>query len=359
MICKITNSALIYKINLVKKAKCEYLFCNLGISKIPLRFMNRIDRLSAILIMLQTRKVVTSLQISERFEISQRTVYRDIRALEEAGIPIGAEAGLGYYLIDGFHLPPVMFTKKEALAMITAEKLVEKFTDESINKNYKSALDKIKSVLPDHNKEYIEEVDKYISILHYSLSENNGQDKHPNNFLTDIQNAIFNRNVISIDYQSGITREKTYNRMVEPIGLCYYGYNWHLIGFCRIRNDYRDFRIDCIMSMVITDVIFDITKRNSVNEYFEKIIRDTEVDPVIIRVDKSILPRIERAKYYYGFVMEKEISATEMELSFLTNSDDYFGKWILTLGHRVEVVSPVSLKDKVKELVRELNSHYK
>ncbi len=102
--------------------------------------MNRIDRLTAILIHLQTKRVVKAEEISGRFEISLRTVYRDVRALMEAGVPIGSEAGKGYFIVDGYHLPPVMFNQEEASAMLTAGKLVEKMTDDSIRKAYDSAL---------------------------------------------------------------------------------------------------------------------------------------------------------------------------------------------------------------------------
>ncbi len=78
--------------------------------------MNRIDRVTAILIQLQSKKIVRAQEIAERFSISLRTVYRDIKTLEEAGIPIAGEAGVGYSIMEGYRLPQVMFTKEEAIA---------------------------------------------------------------------------------------------------------------------------------------------------------------------------------------------------------------------------------------------------
>ena len=92
--------------------------------------MNRFDRITAILIQLQSKKVVRAQDLADRFDISLRTVYRDIRTLEEAGVPLYGEAGVGYSIVDGYRLPPVMFTQEEAMAFITAEKLMEKFTDQ-------------------------------------------------------------------------------------------------------------------------------------------------------------------------------------------------------------------------------------
>src|SRR5689334_22898242 len=108
--------------------------------------MNRIDRLTAILIQLQSKRIVKAKEIAERFDISLRTVYRDIRALEEAGISIGSDAGIGYYLSEGYHLPPVMFTIEEASALITAGKLMEEFSDLHLKKHFDSALYKIKAI---------------------------------------------------------------------------------------------------------------------------------------------------------------------------------------------------------------------
>src|SRR6185312_10720614 len=126
--------------------------------------MNRIDRLTAILIQLQSRRVVKAQDIAERFSISLRTVYRDIRTLEEAGIPLLGEAGVGYSIMDGYRLPPVMFTKEEATAFLTAEKLIEKLTDNTTGEHYRSAMYKIKSVLRSAEKDYLENLDANIHV---------------------------------------------------------------------------------------------------------------------------------------------------------------------------------------------------
>jgi len=127
--------------------------------------MNRLDRLTAILIQLQAKKVVKAQDIAERFAISLRTVYRDVRTLEEAGVPIIGEAGVGYSLMDGYRLPPVMFTTEEATAFLTAEKFIQKFTDASTVKNYTSAMYKIRSVLRTPEKDLLENMDGYIEVF--------------------------------------------------------------------------------------------------------------------------------------------------------------------------------------------------
>jgi predicted DNA-binding transcriptional regulator YafY len=158
--------------------------------------MNRIDRLTAILIQLQTKRVVKAEEISDRFEISLRTVYRDVRALMEAGVPIGSEAGKGYFIVDGYHLPPVMLTQEEASSMLTAGKLVEKMTDDSIRKAYESALLKIKSVLNDSEKDHLETLQSSIQVFRYPDQSN----EYPNQFMSEITKSIGQKNVLAMEW---------------------------------------------------------------------------------------------------------------------------------------------------------------
>ena len=304
--------------------------------------------------MLQTKRVVKAEEIANRYEISKRTVYRDIRALEEAGVPIGAEAGVGYYLIEGYHLPPVMFTKSEASSMLTAEKLVEKFTDQSIEKNFKSALDKIKSVLPVSEKDFLEMLTPNIAILHQF---NSSIYDFPNNFLSDIQHALASKKVLKMDYYAQYSDKLTSNRMVEPIGLCYYGFAWHLIGYCRMREDYRDFRLDRIKNLAMTSESYVPKNRMPLYEFLKGLYQSNDLEPVVIEFGKSILSVVEKPKYYYGYVDEKD-TGDKVEMYFMIDSMEYIARWILTLGKKANIVSPLKLKDLVTLFVKELNEHY-
>src|SRR5689334_9910016 len=124
--------------------------------------MNRIDRLFGILTLLQSRKFVPAEKIAERFHISIRTVYRDVKALAEQGIPVSFEAQKGYFLVSGYFLPPVAFTNEEANAMLLMEGLVDGFADQSIRKHYSSALNKVKSVLKSQQKDQLDFLNNHI-----------------------------------------------------------------------------------------------------------------------------------------------------------------------------------------------------
>ena len=248
--------------------------------------MNRIDRISAILIHLQTKKIVKASELSERFNISLRTVYRDMKALEEAGVPIGSEAGKGYYIVDGYHLPPVMFSNEEAISMLIGEKLINNLADKETKKNYNEAMFKIRSVLQDSEKDFLENLSPNIEILHYKFQKD---DVDIQRQLSTIQKAIVEKKMVKIDYLSHYKKELVEGRFVEPIGLCYYSFTWHLIGYCKLRKDYRDFRLDRIKRITSTDRPYDPLKRKTIKEYLRAVASDRNLINITIHCKKRLM----------------------------------------------------------------------
>lgn len=315
--------------------------------------MNRLDRLTAILIQLQTKKIVKAEEIANHFEISLRTVYRDIKALTEAGVPVGAEPGKGYFIVDGFHLPPVMFTRDEASSMLLAAKLVEKMTDRSIQKKYDTALMKIKSVLRDAEKDHLESLQSHIQVFRYAAEE---QKDYPDHFLGEIQNAIVTKEVLKLDYFSHNQGEST-SREVEPIGMYYYSMAWHLIAWCRLRNGYRDFRTDRIQTLTRTGKTFDARNLISFQEYLKTIQANECVQQIVVLFDKPLDGFMVRAKHYYGYVSQEDLG-DKVRIIFMNNSLRFFCKGILMHGDQAEIESPEEAKMIMRELAEELAAHY-
>lgn len=312
--------------------------------------MNRIDRISAILIQLQGKQIVKAAEIAERFGISLRTVYRDIRSLQEAGVPIGSEAGTGYFLADGYHLPPVMFTVEEAAALMLAGKMVDKLASPSAFNNYNSALYKIKSVLPGKQKEYISTLDSHIEIL-YNRPEN----ASANDFLPQIQQALVEKKVINIEYISA--KNEHTKRLIEPAGLCFYSLGWHLIAFCRHRNEMRDFRIDRIKKLSTTSEKFTPRQADWLDSFYKSNAQSDELQTVVLRFNPLQTHLINTQKYYYGLINEN-VTTEFTEMTFLTNSLPYIAQWLLTLGNSTCIVSPETLRPIVCQMVEELHQHY-
>lgn len=205
--------------------------------------MNRIDRLFGISTLLQSNRFTSAEQISEKFNISLRTVYRDLKSLNEQGIPICFAPQKGYYLINGYFLPPVSFSLEEANALILVEHLLNAFSDKSIQNHYQSALQKVKSVLKPSQKEKIELL---ASNIKFQIPDRLTNDYE---HLSLLQNAIMNKNMIQFDYQNA--KEELSRRKVECIGLIFYAFSWHLIAWCHLRNDYRDFKVSRINSIKV------------------------------------------------------------------------------------------------------------
>lgn len=308
--------------------------------------MNRIDRISAILIQLQSRRIVKAADIAERFVISLRTVYRDVNTLIEAGVPIIGEAGVGYSIMEGYRLPPVMFTKEEATAFLTAEKFVEKLTDATTIDNYQSAMYKIKAVLRSTEKNMLEDMEQHIEVL-------NSRRRQPmeagRDALQPILNGIVGKNILSIDYFALHSQEQT-TRKVEPVGIFFSMGNWHLIGYCRLRNDYRDFRVDRIKKLRITDECFD-QQHPTLKEYLAQITnREKELHKIVLRVKKEQARWLTEAKYYNGFVAELENDET-VEMTFLTECTEMFARWYLSFGDTAQIISPDDMREKVQALI--------
>ena len=314
--------------------------------------MNRFDRVTSILIQLQSRKVVKAQDLAERFGVSLRTIYRDIRSLEEAGIPLYGEAGVGYSMADGYRLPPVMFTKEEAMAFLTAEKLIEKLADLETGKSYKEALYKIKAVLKGQEKDLLEEVDERIIVR---KNPNPLRTNSKSKLLPTILEAIGHKTVLSIDYHSFYKEEKT-NRCLEPIGIFYEGGNWHLIAYCRLRGDYRDFRIDRISALQATGERF-LDQHPSLSEYLDALSNQKSLVKAVIRIKKEVSRYIEQDKLYYGVVMEVE-DTEEVEMTFLTDSLEGLARWVMMFGNNATVLEPPVLIGRVTALATETLSLY-
>lgn len=316
--------------------------------------MNRIDRLTAILLKLQTQRIVRGKEIAERFGISLRTVYRDIRALEDAGVPIGSEAGLGYFLAEGFHLPPIMFTSEEANSLLLGSKLIEKFSDMSVNRYFSGAMDKIKLVLDKKKSEHLNTLSAYIEVLKTAPGRRNG---FPNDLLSEIQAVLGRNRVIRIEYTSGY-KEETTQRMIEPLGLCFYAAAWHLLAYCLLRRDYRDFRVDRIRSITATPSKFNTIRHGDLNDLIKRMVHSTDLKPACVRFHQGAARFARDQKYYFGFVEQEELD-DQVEMHFLTASYEGMARWLLSFVDAVQVISPEPLKAVLRRHVLRLYKHHK
>ena len=315
--------------------------------------MNRIDRLTAILVHLQSKSRVPLEEMEERFEVSRRTIFRDVKSLMEAGVPIGGDAGEGYFIVEGYHLPPVVFNKEEAAAILVGAKFIQKNGGEQINKNFEEAMYKIKAVLKYRDREFLENLEESISVIGPpTATKMTNIDPH----IEELQIAIASQKKIKITYYSNYT-EETNQREVEPLGLVHYSGRWHLIAYCLLREDFRDFRTDRIKQLVITIDSFDRNRHPNFMEFVHGMVGGTDAKEAEIRFSKKAARFTQDQRYYYGFLEETK-HEDYIDMKFITPSYAYLGKWLLMYGSEVSVISPPQLQGLVATFSKELFDHH-
>jgi predicted DNA-binding transcriptional regulator YafY len=313
--------------------------------------MNRIDRMFATILLLQSRRVIKAEDIAAHFEISLRTVYRDVAALSEAGVPVVAEAGVGYSLLKSYSMPPVMFTPEEASALFLGGELVEQLTDPSLQTQMRSALLKIRSVLPPAQQDHLDRL-KQSTALFIGPPQAKGASQA---VLTQIQSALAQRRVLALDYRASGRDEPT-RREVEPLGLIYYGDHWHLIAYCRLRRDYRDFRTDRMVKLSANGATFQPHAGFSVREYIDS--QHDEKPGIEVKL-KFTARAAERARRsWFAGTLEEARVKDGIIMTFPVCGLEWFAGWLVSFGTEVQVLAPPELRPLVAEYASKLAEHH-
>lgn len=212
--------------------------------------MSQLPRLISILTLLKSKRLLTASELSERFDVSVRTIYRDIRKLEEAGVPIITIEGKGYSLLEGYSIAPVQFTEKEANSLITAQHLVKQTQDQSFIHDFTEAMTKIKSVFKTSVLEKTEQLSAKIHVF-----QNTWEDLS-SNALSEIQLAITHQKFMEINYQKANDADISF-RKIEPYTLISTNRKWLLVAWCYLRKEYRSFRVDRIRHFKVLNEQFE------------------------------------------------------------------------------------------------------
>lgn len=223
--------------------------------------MSQLSRLISILTLLKSKRLLTATELAEKYDVSIRTIYRDIRKLEEAGIPVYTIEGRGYSLMDHYTVAPVQFTEKQANALITAQHIVNQSKDSSFITNFNDALIKIKSVFRSSIQEKSEILNDKIHIMNWDYEE------FSSDALSEIQLAITHFTFVEINYKKPNDPAISF-RKIEPCAMYSTNHKWILIAWCHLRNDYRAFRIDRIQHFKVLKESFE-DRKFSLQDYFQ------------------------------------------------------------------------------------------
>ncbi|GIK63880.1 MAG: transcriptional regulator [Chloroflexota bacterium] len=293
--------------------------------------MNRIDRLFNILLTLQTRRRVQAIDLARTFEISERTIYRDMAALIQMGIPIMSLPGQGYELMEGFYLPPLVFTPDEASALYLGATMLAA-SGNYVEEAYR-ALEKITVALPPRQSELARQ---RADIIRFVIPRGNFDLENP--YLTRLQQAILEKRVVFIRYY-GFNRQEWTEREVEPYFLTFGEGVWYFDGYCRLRHDQRAFRLDRIESLYMRDEVFVERRLSS----------DPQKPVVEVRVRCSHeMARWMRERQHYAFQQEQQ----DEEWVIMTYQVEQLAEiknWLMGWGTAIEVLTPPELRVQIRD----------
>ncbi|HWC29417.1 MAG TPA: YafY family protein [Dehalococcoidia bacterium] len=208
--------------------------------------MRRADRLFQIIQFIRRHRVTTAAELAEALEVSERTVYRDIRDLVISGVPIEGEAGVGYVLRKGFDLPPLMFTRDEVEALVLGTRVVSSWADAGLGKAAEAALDRIAAALPDELRQRL--IDSRLFAPGFHVREEVVER------LGLLREATTAKRKTWLAYRD--VNDASSERAVRPLGLSFFGSTWMLTAWCELRNDFRNFRLDRVESLRLLDERF-------------------------------------------------------------------------------------------------------
>ena len=224
--------------------------------------MRRADRLFQIVQFLRGGRLVTARMLSERLEVSERTIYRDIRDLQVSGVPVDGEPGVGYILRSGFDLPPLMFTREEMTALVMGARLVKAWGSARTALAAEEALMKIEAVISDADRRRAEELKVFAPDFFLDTDTRERLDR--------LNDAIEDRHVIGFGYtkDGGEQSEQT----VHPLGLYFWGKVWTLVSWCEMRDDFRTFRVDRMSGLDLLDRKFTPEAGRTLRDYLNNIV---------------------------------------------------------------------------------------
>lgn len=305
--------------------------------------MNRVDRLIAYLVMFQSRDLIRAQDLAAHFEISERTVYRDIDALSLAGVPVYGVAGEGYRLMDGYYLPPVTFTPEEAKALALAlGMLIGYSVDGKTQKSAESVRDKIRSILPNRQKR---EVEALQTILEFFTIPQLKVDFDDQRFV-DFQRAINDHKQMHIVYHSLAQDEKT-ERVIEPLSLIMLNRTWILTAYCQLRKGVRNFNLDRVDQYSTLSQSFTPREAPPPRPSREKRLA------IQVQFDHDIV-RWVREKQHFSFEGEVGHTAEGIIMRYVVSDWSGISSWLLGWGGQMRIIAPLDLREQVAETARRM-----
>jgi predicted DNA-binding transcriptional regulator YafY len=309
--------------------------------------MNRTDRLLAIVLELQGKGWQRAEDLAATFETSKRTIYRDVLALGEAGVPIVSVPGRGYSLMKGYFLPPLSFTTDEATMLLLGSDLMAQNFDAQYRAAAQSASRKIEGVLPDTLRDEVHYLQN--SIVFVAGTSDTPESEHRVMLLQQLRRAIIQRSTVRFCYHARHAREgrgEQTSRDADPYGLIHFPSGWHMVAHCHLRQDIRNFRLDRIDRLEILPQTFQRPAGYVMHQDPE---REHNERSLTVRVlfDSEIARWVQEARSYY--VTAEEETHDGLLVTLQVRQESEIIHWLLSWGQHVRILEPESLRSRLVE----------
>ncbi len=311
--------------------------------------MTRDDRLMAIVLMLRARNRVTARQLARIFNVTERTIYRDMQALMDTDVPIAATPGVegGYELREGYYIPPIMLNKDEAVALYLGGTFIADRKGTPFRESIRTALEKLEPLLPQTAREPAAITKDHVR---WDVSDESPTEQQAGH-LRMLTEAIQRQKCVHIRYEIG---DRVTERTVSPYGMVYNDGKWYLVGYCHLREDQRMFRVDRITDSGLTletyetpqDFDLDRYTGNQWAESFQYRLRET-ARKIEIRTSRDALVEIDK-HWLYRYAARRQIAETGEVVVELHDEDEAnILTFVRSLGPAVEVISPPDFRARV------------
>lgn len=315
--------------------------------------MNKTERQLAIMLELQRSKVLRAEDLASLFETSVRTIYRDIQALSEMGVPILGAPGQGYSLMEGYFLPPVAFTAEEAVTLLMGIDFIEQRLDGDYADVSRAARRKIEAILPESVRDESIRIRETMRLIQVDEPVTRGVEK---DYLAQARRAIMERRKLRMAYLKRMP-EADGNRMsireVAPYGLVLAQGNWILVARCDLRQDIRHFRLSRMTGLTVLEDRFLLPHGFNLNDYRPP---DDRHERVLVKANPIIADKITETCSFYMESSEEQNDG--LFVQFLVRQPEELLPYILGWGGDVEVIAPESLRQRIRQEAETILTRY-
>jgi predicted DNA-binding transcriptional regulator YafY len=309
--------------------------------------MNRTDRLLAIVLELQRSGHRRAEDLAAYFETSKRTIYRDIQALCESGVPVVAQPGSGYSLVEGYFLPPVSFSTDEATMLLLGSEYVAGNFDAQYREAAHSASRKIEAVLSEKLRAEVDYLRSHIAFVPAPIISGSPAAK----FLPKLRRAIIEQRRIRFHYHTRYSDDGSSIQRIreaDPYGLVHVADSWYFVGHCHLRNDIRNFKVNRISDLQVLDETFERPANFRMEE------PEDDSRQLVIRAlfDLDLAPWVRELQSYY--VTELEERPDGLLVSMRAHVENEVLPWLLSWGGKVRILEPETVRQRMMDEAKKM-----